>query len=96
MDIKQEVSEIYKVEMHNEMDDGFLTNCKIEIREEFKKESVHDTFVYSDSQQFSTKIEVKEDESKLKPIEEIATNNENGSPDRTYSADWWVIHLLLF
>uniref|UniRef100_A0A6P7H2Y7 Zinc finger protein 235-like n=1 Tax=Diabrotica virgifera virgifera TaxID=50390 RepID=A0A6P7H2Y7_DIAVI len=75
MDVKQEVTEEtckVKVEIYNnEVDDGFLDSCKIEIQEEPKKESIHDTFVYSDSQEFPTKIEVDPDESQLRPAEEI-------------------------
>uniref|UniRef100_A0A6P7GT42 Zinc finger protein 93-like n=1 Tax=Diabrotica virgifera virgifera TaxID=50390 RepID=A0A6P7GT42_DIAVI len=76
LDIKPEVSEEpYREEIyHNKMDYSLLDTCKIEVQEESKEESTHDTFVYSDLEQFPIKIEAKQDESKLTPVEEIGTN----------------------
>ncbi|CAG9828143.1 unnamed protein product [Diabrotica balteata] len=79
MEIKQKFSqdncraEIYS----NKVNDDLLDTFKNDIKDESNRESTHDTFDDSDLNEYSLKIEIKEDEIKLIPYEEIQTKEKD-------------------
>ncbi|XP_050510098.1 zinc finger protein 429-like [Diabrotica virgifera virgifera] len=63
MEVKQEVGEeTYKIEIDTEVNNALLDSCKIEIKEEPKRESIHDTCGYEDLKKTPMKIEIGQDE----------------------------------
>ncbi|CAG9840647.1 unnamed protein product [Diabrotica balteata] len=77
MEMKQEATE-KTCKTDNETSDGplDLDGFKIKIKEELKTESAYDAFDYLDSNVFSVKAEVEQDEHKFTPFEETQTTNE--------------------
>ncbi|XP_072390772.1 uncharacterized protein [Diabrotica undecimpunctata] len=81
MDVKQEVSEERcKIEIYyNDLDDAILDSFKSEIKEEFNKESIPDTYDYLVLKTYTRSSETVHDESRLKMYEENQ-KTEKGCP----------------
>ncbi|XP_050501640.1 uncharacterized protein LOC126881413 isoform X5 [Diabrotica virgifera virgifera] len=74
IEVKQEVSdETCRAEIYA-VDDGNLDIGKIEIKEEVKRESIHDTFDYVALEKSPIKTEIEQEEHKLTSCKERQTN----------------------
>ncbi|CAG9831209.1 unnamed protein product [Diabrotica balteata] len=71
MEVKQEDSdETCQAEIYyHAVDDGLLDICKIEVKEEPKRESTQDTFDYVASTKIPIKTEIEPAEHKLTSLE---------------------------